>query len=465
MKILYITNGFASSLHTGFEVARRLVAAGHEVIFLSPAAVGDTVRAQGFVFEELNAAEGLRRRAAASPSLWSSLPNPLRMARWLIRRRRIRRESLANDEIESKVRRLGADLLLIDIEMHYAILATASLGLPTLLPMVFFTIFRHPTLPPLHRAIAPPEGPSQRLAIRVAWWRLRLETLHMEWSGRLHRLRKGDFFPPVPYDSVDISDLRALARRRRFPLSRETSRSHWLRPHVYRRLPILCLNAFEMELPHEPAANLHYVGPMVHRQRREVGLDSASEAAWRRYLETRQADRPLVYCSLGSYWSADRDFLRRVLQVFTHRTDWDLVLGLGGKLAAEVLEPIPGNALVLPWAPQLQVLEHASAAIVHGGVTTLQECTLLEVPMLIYSTGHVEQHGNSIRAAHHGLGLLGDKDQDGPEAMETRLEQVLREATYRKRLAVIATAARRYEKDRILEKLVDSFSPESQGPA
>ena len=50
-------------------------------------------------------------------------------------------------------------------------------------------------------------------------------------------------------------------------------------------------------------------------------------------------------------WAADTGFLGRVLEVFVKRSDWDLVLGLGGKRTATDLAPVPDNALLLDWAP------------------------------------------------------------------------------------------------------------------
>ena len=148
-----------------------------------------------------------------------------------------------------------------------------------------------------------------------------------------------------------------------------------------------------------------------------------------------QTKRPLIYCSLGSYWSADSAFLRRVLAVFQHRTDWDLVLGLGGKLDVEQLAPVPANALLLRWAPQLEVLKLADCAITHGGIATINECIAHGVPMVVYSTRHVDQDGCAVRVAYHGLGVRADKDHDGPGEIERNVERVLDDPLMRSQVA------------------------------
>ncbi len=250
-----------------------------------------------------------------------------------------------------------------------------------------------------------------------------------------------------------------MARARGFPFSRETDRGHWLRPHVYGRKPVLCFNAWEMELPHRRWPGVHYVGPMVHVGRQEALLDADSAARWSRFVARREGDaaaRPLVYCSLGTYWSMDRVFLRRVLDVFETRPDWDLVLGLGGKLEAEALAPLPGNALVLDFAPQLEVLRRADCAITHGGITTINECIELGVPMVVYSTRHVDQNGCAVRVAHHGLGVVGDKDVDDAEVMAGKIERALTDPTIRRNVHAMRELFREYRESgeavRILEQ-------------
>ncbi|MEM7355786.1 MAG: nucleotide disphospho-sugar-binding domain-containing protein [Acidobacteriota bacterium] len=455
MKILYLTNGMSSTLNSSFELSRLLLAAGHEVSYASPADVSQQVEAQGHPFHPLSGDRTFQELVHDDPAFWSTVTRPRNALRWLARRRRIRRQSIANDEIERLVGRLAPDVLLIDIEMHFAILATAAAKIPTLLPIVWFSIFRRPGVPPLHTDGMPGGTPARRRAITRAWWRLRLETLHMELRQAWSRFRRGDLLPPVPYDTVRYADLRALARDRGLPLRRIVSRAHWLRPALYRNLPVLCFNAWEMEFPQSPHPNLHYVGPMIARQRRETQIDPASTERWQRFRDQRDPGRPLIYCSLGTYWSADEAFLRRVLDVFDRRNDWDLVLGLGGKLAAEALAPLPSNALVLDFAPQLDVLEIASCAITHGGITTLNECVALQVPMVVYSTHYVDQDGCAARIAFHGLGLVANKDRDSSQDLERNVERALSEPNLRRNLAAMRRHFDAYERSNAAVRLIE----------
>ncbi len=458
-KILYVTHGRASRLYSSFGLSGLLVAAGHSVAYASPAPIADQVEARGYDFFALKRDRLLGEQMAADPR-----PPPWRLAAlvaWLGRRRALRRQSIADDELELLVERLAPDLLVIDIELHAAIIVTDRLGLPTLLPIGWFTIYRHPGLPPLQTRLEP--GAS-RWAIELAWLRHRALSALLRLKSRLWLPR---FWTPLSWGTVNVGDLGALARSRGYSLQERTDGAQWLRPHLYRERPVLTFNAREMDLPHETHPDLHYIGPMVERGRRETLLDPQDRAAWRGFQEAlaqRSEKRPLVYCSLGTYWSADRDFLRRVLDVFERRTDWDLVLGLGDKLTALSLAPVPPNALLLRWAPQLEVLEIADCAITHGGISTINECIAHGVPLVVYSTQHVDQNGCAVRVAHHGLGVQADKDRDGPGEIERTIEHVLHDAAIRERVEQMRRVFGDYEARGVAVQVVEQALADGRRP-
>ncbi len=428
LHVVYITNGMSSSVHSAFELSRRLVEAGHRVTFLSQADIGGQVAAQGHAFEQFEHDRVFQQHVEADPR--PPLRHPLAMGRWLRRRRQLRHASIQNDEIRRTVERMAPDLLLIDVEMHFAILSTAKLAIPTLLVMVFFAILRGQGLPPLHTSLPPGDTSRKRLMIELAWRRQRFATWRQTWRQRLTNLWRGEWARPVACETFDLDALRAIAHAHGFTFRRHTSRAHWLRPYVYTHLPIVSYNVRQLDLPHALHPNTWYVGPMIDRDRREARLDPASAARWQTLLDARarrsdDQQRPLVYCSLGTVWSADEAFLRRVIAVFTRRADWDLVLGLGGMLDPSALAPIPDNAYVLAWAPQLAVLAEADCAITHGGATSLNECIEFQVPMVVYSTHFVDQDGCTARVAYHGLGIVADKDNDSIDQLERNLERAL----------------------------------------
>ena len=457
--IVLITNGMSSTLNSGFAMSKRLRNAGHRVTFIAHDDFSEQVTAQGEAFVGLKRDRRMKELIAANPQ--PSLARPIAMFRWLLYRRRLRKESIASDELTSVVCRLKPDVLLIDIEMHAAVIATSQLGIPTLLPMIFFSIFRRPGLPPLHTALEPGTTPWRRFKVECAWWKVRLGAIAQRIRRRLSRAGIGDYFRPVAYNTVQIAELRALARRYGFNLRSETDRTQWLRPYTYRHLPVMSYQPLEFELPHNPPSLQYYVGPMINESRVEPPLRSLELSRWEALKAERASSiataRPLIYCSLSSYYAADTNFLHRLLAVFAKRKDWDLVLGLGDKLTTENLAPVPDNALLLQWAPQLEILAHADSFITHGGTTSISESVWFGVPMVVYSTKKGDHDGNSVRIYYHGLGVVADKDIDGEKQIECHIEQTLSDQKIKHRVAAMRDQFHVYQQPDRAVKLIESY--------
>ncbi len=439
-RIVYIIGHLAGPFYSSLELSRRLVAAGHEVHYLARPEFAERIRQFGHTCDVLTADRALRERAAEVSAARGGWP-----ARWR-QLRQLRADSIANDEICECVERLAPDVLLIELEFHHAVITTAALGIPTVLVKSWFTVFRHAAVPPMQMLMMPGRSVAGRVRVRLAWWytlaRARLEDAWRRCGPDAARRA----LRVVDVETVDLADLRAIARSRDYPLASETSRSDWLRPFTFRHLPLLSFSLPDMEFPHTPHPNLTHVGPMVFRDPRRDRLDPASTDAWRSLRKSREAMpedlRPaLIYASLGTHWPLDGNLLRRLLEVFRRRTDWHLVLALGGRPAPGPPQQAAANVTVLDWAPQLDVLAHADCAVNHGGIGTINECVVMRVPMLVYPGGHVDQNGCASRVAWHGLGRLGDPHRDGADAIEAHLEALLNDPSYRERTAAMAERA------------------------
>ncbi|RQH11362.1 glycosyl transferase family 1, partial [Okeania hirsuta] len=62
--------------------------------------------------------------------------------------------------------------------------------------------------------------------------------------------------------------------------------------------------------------------------------------------------------------------------------DAQLVMSLGGSATPESLPNLPGNSLVVKYAPQLELLQKATLTITHAGMNTTLECLNNAVPMV-----------------------------------------------------------------------------------
>jgi UDP:flavonoid glycosyltransferase YjiC (YdhE family) len=459
-RIVYISIGMNSTVHGALECGRRLAAAGHELIFVSHRDISGQVEPAGFRFVDLRMDREYRRRHDETPAPPWSTANTGRLLSWYRQRRQLRRESCEEREIERTVAELTPDLLLIDIECHFAIIATAALNIPTALPTFFLCIYRRPGLPPLNTPLIPGTNWKERLRVGTAWWRLHLDATLQRSSESFSINGLKEKLWPVYQGTVRYPDLKRVARSRGYNLRRETDTRQWLRPMMHRYRPVISFNANELDFDHEPHPNLHFVGPMLNLRRPESNLDPVSAARWQAYKDSRSATatpRPLVYCALGSYLSPDRPFIERVLTVAGRRRDWDFVLGLGSLLPAETMGASQQNVVILNWAPQLEALAMADCALIHAGISTINECIYCEVPMVMHSTHTVDQDGNAARAAFRGLGLVADKATVTATTIERNIERAMSDPEIRLRLAAMRAEFIRYRETGALERVIEEL--------
>jgi UDP:flavonoid glycosyltransferase YjiC (YdhE family) len=230
-----------------------------------------------------------------------------------------------------------------------------------------------------------------------------------------------------------FSTLKELAKRDKFAFEKRIEfLNHW---HflTYRDIPTLRLSAWEFDFPKDCLRKQEYVGPMVHLERVEDSNDDNYQHVIREVDAKRKTGgkktRSVVFCSMGTLIS-NYGYFQRVIHLFAHRNDWDLILTVGGKISLENFRSIPTNVYLFKRVPQLDVLRRADVFLTHGGIGSIHEAILLGVPMVVYSGGVMDENGNAARVEYHGLGLRGNIEKDTPEQIENKIEEVLSNPEY-----------------------------------
>jgi MGT family glycosyltransferase len=192
----------------------------------------------------------------------------------------------------------------------------------------------------------------------------------------------------------------------------------------------------EFDFPrHELPPHVHYIGSLgtARHQQTDHGFP------WERL-----DGRPLVFASLGTVPArANLPVYRKILAACAG-LDVQLVLALGKwhdkhNAAQEKLGPIPKDAIVVDFAPQLALLDKAALLITHAGVNTVLEAICRGVPMVALPRA-ADQLGMGARVVYSGVGLRAPFQSCSTLQLRELVQRVLAEDGFHQRSQQLQSA-------------------------
>ena len=203
--------------------------------------------------------------------------------------------------------------------------------------------------------------------------------------------------------------------------------------HLLKGFPELLLFPEAFECPGQVAEpGVYYIGAWGDLTRSEEPFN------W----DNIDPQRTLIYCALGSQSHENKAMSYRmikvVLDVAIERPEWQFIIAIGKGLDPEGMAPSPTNAIITPWAPQLEVLRRADVMINHAGFNTIRECIMMGVPMLVFPMRKDKDHEQCAECVvHHGLGLQLEIEQVTSSKLGSHIEYVIKNQTFKERLNIM----------------------------
>ncbi|MEO0928454.1 MAG: nucleotide disphospho-sugar-binding domain-containing protein, partial [Cyanobacteria bacterium J06643_13] len=151
--------------------------------------------------------------------------------------------------------------------------------------------------------------------------------------------------------------------------------------------------------------------------------------------------QPLIYASMGTLQNR-LVWLFQMIAEACMGLDAQLVISLGGGADPESFPALPGNPLVVGYAPQLELLQRASLTITHAGMNTTLESLSNGVPMVAIPITN-DQPGSGSRIAWTGTGEAIPLSKLSLEKLRKAISQVLTEDSYRENAARLQSAIKR----------------------
>jgi MGT family glycosyltransferase len=142
-------------------------------------------------------------------------------------------------------------------------------------------------------------------------------------------------------------------------------------------------------LPH----GFHHTGPWT---------DAAARAPVDFPWERIDPSRPLVYASMGTLQNGILRTFRMIAEACA-ALNLQLVISLGGGQDPALLGNLPGDPVVVGYAPQLDLIRRSALTISHGGLNSALESLAWGVPMVVLPVTY-DQPGVGARVEWSGVG-------------------------------------------------------------
>ena len=175
-------------------------------------------------------------------------------------------------------------------------------------------------------------------------------------------------------------------------------------------------SAFDFPRKRLPAT-FHYVGPLRAPNFRAVSFP------W-----DKLDGRPLIYASLGTLQNGKERLFHAFAEV-CQTLPYQLVLTHGGGMDERSVASLPGNPLVVSYAPQMEVLARASLTLTHAGLNTVLDSLSQGVPMVAVPITY-EQPAIAKRISWTGTGGIVPFRGFSIPALREAITEVLRNPLY-----------------------------------
>jgi zeaxanthin glucosyltransferase len=380
-------------IHPFGALGRELIARGHRVTFFQMADVEAWARAEGLEFACLGQQD---HPAGSLPVSLRELGRLQGMAalRFTIQAVKKTTEMICRDA-PAALRDTGIEMLLVD-QMEPAGGAVAEyLGIPFVTVCNALALNRESSVPP----------PFTDWSWGPQWWRRARNTVGYRASDRM--------LSPV------TGVVRSYRRQWGLPAHNSPEDSFSRLAQISQLPP-----AFDYPRQQLPAT-FHYVGPLRRGSARDVPFP------WHELN-----GKPLVYASLGTLQQSKTELFRCFAEACAG-LPVQLALTHCGGLTVPEIRQLPGNPIVVDYAPQEAVLSRAAVTLTHAGLNTVLDSLAHGVPMVAVPITY-EQPATAERLRWSGAGQVASLTGLTADKLRAKVEAVRNNSSYADNAARVA---------------------------
>ncbi|MFD1990483.1 macrolide family glycosyltransferase [Paenibacillus nicotianae] len=146
-------------------------------------------------------------------------------------------------------------------------------------------------------------------------------------------------------------------------------------------------------------------------------------------------DQKVLYISMGTVLDHTEQFFNTCIEAFT---DFNgiVIIATGEKVDATKINSAPEHIMILPYVPQLEVLQHTDVFITHGGMNSVNEGIHFNVPLVVLPQDK-DQPMVAQRLTELQAGYRITKDQINVQSLKEAVQEVLSNPLYKKGIQAI----------------------------
>jgi MGT family glycosyltransferase len=292
------------------------------------------------------------------------------------------------------IRAAGVDVLLVDQTEAAGGSIAERLGIPFVTVCNALTLNREPAVPPPFTSWSFRTGLAARLRNRIGY-------AASDWVIKpvyrvVARYRREWNLPPLRSAEDSFSELAQISQQ---PQAFDFPR---------RALP----------------DSFHYVGPLRSPGAQEIPFP------WEKL-----DGRPLIYASVGTLQTG-KSWMLRCFAEACCELDVQLVMAHGGGMDAAAVRSLPGDPVVVPFAPQRVLLARATLALSHAGLNTVLDALSFGVPVVAVPIAF-EQPAIARRLVWCGAGCVIPMARLEAKRLRDTIVRVLKNVRYRERAEAV----------------------------
>jgi len=195
------------------------------------------------------------------------------------------------------------------------------------------------------------------------------------------------------------------------------------REDAYSPLAQVCQlpEAFDFPREHLPA-HFHYIGRFQDPSGTEpITFENIN------FPFERLTGQPLIYASLGTLQNQRPEIFECIAKSCLS-LDVQLVISLGNPQAQPI--DLPGDPIVVPFAPHQKLIERSKVVVTHAGMNTVLTALGCGVPLVAIPITN-EQPGIASRLARTKAGKMLQLSKLSETTLRTAISEVLSESSYR----------------------------------